>query len=401
MDIRFKYILGRRKTHPNILELEVYKKDVRVYISVLTNVQPNQWDASRQRFNGKRPNAPLINSKLAKNISNIESAEIELEKVGKTLTKAQIRTIYKTGKIAVSPYVIRTFIEIIDEKQKSGKIKDNSYHVLRLNVESVFQRFIDNVTGESNSDITFDEFNLELVEKYHEYLMAQRLKIITIKNYHTTLKSLLNTCVLKGIILVSPYQKFVVPTEHKQSKLSLTESQISALESIDRTRLTKSMEKVLDAFLFCCYVGLRYSDIVSLTQENLKQTEGGIVLEKVTIKKDGAFLNIPLYALFDGKPEKILVKYIGNKNVFSLNMTNDNVNILLKKMCKIAGIKDNVSFHVARHTCATLLAEKTGDPYVIKQVLGHADIQVSMNYIHNSFATLEKNLKNVNWGTKK
>ena len=39
-----------------------------------------------------------------------------------------------------------------------------------------------------------------------------------------------------------------------------------------------------------------------------------------------------------------------------------------------------VLFHVARHTCATLLLNSGVDIYTVKEILGHTDIGTSMQY---------------------
>lgn len=48
------------------------------------------------------------------------------------------------------------------------------------------------------------------------------------------------------------------------------------------------------------------------------------------------------------------------------------------------------NFHTLRHTYATMLWEKTGDIYAVKQALGHADLDVTMIYTHISDRSLQK-----------
>ncbi len=43
---------------------------------------------------------------------------------------------------------------------------------------------------------------------------------------------------------------------------------------------------------------------------------------------------------------------------------------------------DNFRFHDLRHTVATRLAESNIDLVVVKEILGHADIQTTMRYAH-------------------
>ena len=44
-----------------------------------------------------------------------------------------------------------------------------------------------------------------------------------------------------------------------------------------------------------------------------------------------------------------------------------------------------------------MLADITGDPYMIKDLMGHGDIQTSMNYIHLSRKRKDDKLKSIDW----
>ncbi|MBP5418968.1 MAG: tyrosine-type recombinase/integrase [Bacteroidales bacterium] len=57
----------------------------------------------------------------------------------------------------------------------------------------------------------------------------------------------------------------------------------------------------------------------------------------------------------------------------------------------------SLTFHVARHTCASQLAERVDNPFVIMNVLGHGIIDTSMRYIHTSHKTAAKKLENIKW----
>lgn len=69
----------------------------------------------------------------------------------------------------------------------------------------------------------------------------------------------------------------------------------------------------------------------------------------------------------------------------------------LKRLFKLVGIPETYTFHVARHTCASQLAERVDNPFVIMNVLGHGIIETSMRYIHTSHKTAAKKLGNVKW----
>lgn len=55
---------------------------------------------------------------------------------------------------------------------------------------------------------------------------------------------------------------------------------------------------------------------------------------------------------------------------------------LLERALAGAGIEQRVSLHSLRHTFATGIYRKTGDIYLVKELLGHSNIQTSTVYAH-------------------
>ncbi|MDR1225512.1 MAG: tyrosine-type recombinase/integrase [Prevotellaceae bacterium] len=52
---------------------------------------------------------------------------------------------------------------------------------------------------------------------------------------------------------------------------------------------------------------------------------------------------------------------------------------------------------MARHTCGTMLADITANPYLIMDIMGHSSIKTSMIYIHSSSERVKKQLQNIAW----
>ena len=109
-------------------------------------------------------------------------------------------------------------------------------------------------------------------------------------------------------------------------------------------------------------------------------------------------MRLPIHLLFNGKAIKILQKYIDKSDPYIFpRITNQTTNRLLKVIQYFAGIQKTLTFHLARHTFGTLLAAYVKDPFIIKQLMGHADIQTSMIYIHTSNELIKEKLKNIEW----
>jgi len=130
---------------------------------------------------------------------------------------------------------------------------------------------------------------------------------------------------------------------------------------------------VKDAFIFSCFTGLRYSDVLNLKWSNIKKDK----IEFIQ-KKTGGVEYLPIAE----EAKKILKKKAKSKS-------NESVFHLPKKPViwehiqnwkKAAEIDKKVSFHTARHTFATLSLTMGTDLYTVSKLLGHKSISTTQVY---------------------
>jgi len=174
----------------------------------------------------------------------------------------------------------------------------------------------------------------------------------------------------------------------------LTPDELECLEKLQLKGSDLTMQKSLDAFLFCCYSGLRYSDFIHLSEDNFKEINGEIWLTYTSVKT-GIEARIPLDYLFNGKPLFLLEKYKENLKHFFLLKENSNVNKDLQKLANLASLNKNISFHTARHTNATLLIYKGVNITTIQKLLGHRNIKTTQIYAHVMDRTIVKDLGSI------
>ena len=134
---------------------------------------------------------------------------------------------------------------------------------------------------------------------------------------------------------------------------------------------------VRNAFLFSCYTGLRFSDIDNMTWDKL-QVDNGVTMLKFKQKKTKKWEYLPLsdMALQYLPPRE---KAADSDSIFNLPI-NCHVNMNLRHWAALAGIKGRVTFHVARHTNATLLLTLKVPIATVSKMLGHSNIRTTENY---------------------
>jgi integrase len=132
------------------------------------------------------------------------------------------------------------------------------------------------------------------------------------------------------------------------------------------------------AFIFSCFTGLRLSDVRALTwgqifKDGDERTRASVIMQK-TAKPIS--LTLPDEAL-KALPEK------GEANdrdkVFHLPVTS-RIEAILKKIATTAGINKHVTFHVSRHTFATLQLSFGTDIYTVSKLLGHRSLETTQIY---------------------
>ena len=67
----------------------------------------------------------------------------------------------------------------------------------------------------------------------------------------------------------------------------------------------------------------------------------------------------------------------------------------LKLNQNVADRRQKIVFHSLRHTYASWLVESGVDLYVVKELLGHSNIQMTQRYAHLAQGTLQKAVKSL------
>lgn len=131
------------------------------------------------------------------------------------------------------------------------------------------------------------------------------------------------------------------------------------------------------AFIFCCFCGLRYSDVSRLKWDNIVDTDKGKIVT-VIMKKTHRLVEIPI----SKKASSFLPSPICDNSTTKV-FTFPRYGVTLKRLkeiAKAAGIKKKITFHVARHTFATMMLTAGADLYTISKLIGHSDIRTTQIY---------------------
>lgn len=181
----------------------------------------------------------------------------------------------------------------------------------------------------------------------------------TRNHYVFALRHICDKAIEDGIIDKNPFAWV------KKEKV-VTHKEFLSLDEVKTLMITPcEIEDVKRAFLFSCFTGLRYGDIISISSSNIK--DGYL---NWTQRKTGTHERILI-------PE-IALQYAPSPR-YSLPVYTS-VNDRLKQWIRHAGIDKRITFHCARHTFATLCITLGVDIYTVSKLLGHADVRMTQVY---------------------
>jgi len=195
--------------------------------------------------------------------------------------------------------------------------------------------------------LQFKEIDRLFIEKYEIYLIKERKN-----NPNTVTKSLI---FIKSILNKALADKFIKTNVFDDIHLKRTEGtrefltldELKKLEKIyTGNELKPNKVNVLRYFLFCCYTGLRYSDVKKLRFNDIKENKY-ISIEMIKTKEP---VIIPL---IEKSRELLPEPGFKMQPVFKV-LTDQPTNRYLKEIMELASNNKQISFHCARHTFATV-----------------------------------------------
>lgn len=209
--------------------------------------------------------------------------------------------------------------------------------------------------------------SIDYLRSFKEYLISRNLNPNSINEYIIRLKAIFNYAEKNNLIQNNTAKDLEKLKKAKTEKEFLSIPELKKLESIE------NKSEILRAFLFACYTGLRISDIQKLMYSDI---ENGIV--KVKMQKTSEFIYIPLTDKAKELIETKIINYSGL--VFNLP-TLSAINNHLKKLFLMNEIhKSKVSFHMSRHSFATIGLTIGIEIEVISKILGHKDLSTTQIY---------------------
>jgi len=222
--------------------------------------------------------------------------------------------------------------------------------------------------------------DLELFLRKHTLIANQRqMENNTVMKHIERLKKMIQMAIRYEWLEKDPFiafqQKF-----HHVDRGYLTEEELKRIE--EKSFSISRLQFVKDLFIFSCYTGLAYTDVMHLTPEHIQIGVDKELWLITSREKTDTSVKIPILPV----AMEIINKYRNNikaqvQDRLFPNIANQKLNSYLKEIADLCGITKNITFHLARHTFATTVTLTNGVPIeTVSKMLGHTKISTTQIY---------------------
>lgn len=361
-----------------LVQVEAYLHKQKKYFSTKVYLKPDQWDPKKQIVKN-HPNGEALNRMIYEYLSDIEKKELRLWQRGKSITLDILK-----DALTIPQEEETSFVSFYRKEVETSSLKEST----KKNHLSTLELLI-----EYDKDVSFSDLTFEYISSFDHFLQSKGYHVNTIAKHMKHLKRHINVAINKEYMEIQKYafRKYKIRCV-ENSHTHLAPEELSRLEDLVLEERHARLRKTRDAFLFCCYAGLRYSDFINLVPGNIVEIhqETWLIYKSVKTRIE---VRLPLYLLFAGKGIGILDKYRNDLANFFQIRDNSNVNKELVSITKLAGLSKHISFHTARHTNATLLIYSGVNITTVQKLLGHKSVKTTQVYTNVMDMTIVRDLE--------
>ena len=227
---------------------------------------------------------------------------------------------------------------------------------------------------------TFEDLTPPKLKAWDEWLREDGTRSDpAVHNYHKRTKPYVRLAYEKGIIEKEPYSMCHFPRGKSKERRPLTETELKRLREAE---LPEKEARVRDLFIFAAYTGLAFCDVMEFNFKTMAEQSGDMFFIDGSRLKTGTNFFTPILP----PAMEVLQRYDFKLPKISNQKANDYLHIIESRL----GIKKSMTFHVARHSFATLSLSHDVPIEKVARMLGHTDIKTTQIYAKILKTTVEK-----------
>jgi integrase len=334
-------------------------------------VDPNFWDAKRQLTTSKALDAINTNFQLELIKQKIKNAYLSILLETDDFEADDIYHKYLGQPLKESEFVVKYFqkyldktFKLIGKDLKLATWKKYNYACIQI-VGYVKFKY-------KKNDISLDKINLQFLTEFEYYLKTEQNQCqSTINKAIQRFRRLIKIGIAEGFLEKDPFILYKAK-KVKKEVVFLTHGELEALE---KTQISQPrLALVKDLFIFCCYTGLAYVEMVHLSKQNIQIGFDDVNWIQMKREKTQRQISIPILP----KAQEIIEKYSTDDNLVFPSISNQKFNSYLKEIADITGIEKRLTHHIARKTFAsTVLLFNDVSMEIVSELLGHSNMLIT------------------------
>ena len=270
-------------------------------------------------------------------------------------------------------------------KESVGKSRAEGTYLNLYYSDRNLREFIEN---KGVQDISIDTITESLFEEYRFFLKKQGFAAATINRYLCWLSRLMFRAVSQRIIRCNPFENAKYEKEDRKIRF-LQKGEVMKLMAMKMN--DREAEQARLMFVFSCFTGMAISDIENLKYKHIQTAADGQRYIRKERQKTKVEFIVPLHPIAEAiishcrneqerNEEHLTVKEKGDSLVFQPHCSRSVMGKNLSIVGKACGIRQRLSYHMARHTFGTMCLSAGIPIESIAKMMGHASISSTQIY---------------------
>lgn len=287
------------------------------------------------------------------------------------------------------PLVLPTIKEFLERL----KMKQRSQETIR-SYEIDLRQFLESLKTASNGPVFVDQITSESIEAFVQSKIKENITATSINRKIYAISSYCNYLVLKRHLALNPCNEVERLQGKSKERVFLTADEVN--------QLIESLEQPIIKYvvILMSYTGLRIKEAINL---RLKDVDLKKNVVQVINGKGGKNRTVPIsvelnellqHYLEHVRPETESINFFATAKTGSISQ--QYVNVALKKATKKAGIDKHITSHILRHSFASRLVQSNVHVAIIQRLLGHADVRTTSIYMHANQSELLDAVNHIN-----
>ncbi|GHT27783.1 hypothetical protein AGMMS49574_00830 [Bacteroidia bacterium] len=229
---------------------------------------PGLWNPRESRLDGKSREAVEVNAKIEKLLLAVHSAFDSLVERKKPFDAESVKVFYQGSMDAQM-----TLLSLLDRYMEGLKARvgiDCAPTTLSTYVYThrSLGKFIKKKF--KTKDVAFGQLNEQFIREYQDFVLGEQgYAMDTVRHYLAILKKICKIAFKEGISERFHFAHYKLPKQKETTPKALSRESFEKIRDLDIPRNRPSTRFTRDLFLFACYTGTAYADVVRITAQGI------------------------------------------------------------------------------------------------------------------------------------